>query len=63
MILIIPIILGAAAVITAGVGVAAGIDGMSNLEKAKKIGKDSEYKHKKVCISVQKAQKITQNLA
>ncbi len=63
MILIIPIILGAAAVITAGVGVAAGIDGMSNMEKAKKIGKDSEYKHKKVCTSVQKAQKSTQNLA
>ena len=63
MILIIPIILGAAAVITAGVGVAAGIDGMSNMEKAKKIGKNSESKYKKICSSVQKDHKSTQNLA
>ncbi len=63
MILIIPIILGAAAVITAGVGVVAGIDGMSNMEKAKKIGKDSESKYKKICSSVQKDNKSTQNLA
>ena len=49
--------------ITAGVGVAAGIDGMSNMEKAKKIGKNSESKYKKICSSVQKDHKSTQNLA
>ena len=52
MILIIPIILGAAAVITAGVGVAAGIDGMSNMEKAKKIGKNSLKSRKFKIIGV-----------
>lgn len=42
MIFIIPIILGAVAVATAGAGVAAGVDGISKTDKANKIGKAAQ---------------------
>ncbi len=47
MIFIIPLIFGAAAAVTAFVGVGAGVDGISNINKAKERGKKAEEKYKK----------------
>lgn len=63
MIFIVPIILGGAALITGGLGVKAGIDGVSNMEKAKKIGKDAQARYEKKCKLVQTTSQQTQNLA
>ena len=63
MIFIIPIILGGAALITAGIGVKAGADGLSNKEKANKIGKDAQARYEKKCKLVQITSQQTQNLA
>ena len=60
MIFIIPIILGAAALVTAGVGVSAGSDGVSKLQKAKKIGKSAEQRYKKANKSLEKKFQATQ---
>jgi hypothetical protein len=45
MIFIIPLIFGAVALIIAGVGVAAGVDGVSKIEEAKKLGKAAHKRH------------------
>ncbi|XFA73200.1 hypothetical protein RYO59_001438 [Thermosynechococcaceae cyanobacterium Okahandja] len=63
MIFIIPIILGAAALITAGVGVAAGIDGISKMEEAKNIGQSAQEKYEKKRESVENTLQATQALA
>jgi hypothetical protein len=63
MIFIIPIILGAAALVTAGVGVSAGSDGVSKLQKAKKIGKSAEQRYKKANKSLEKKFQATQKFA
>ena len=63
MIFIIPIILGAAALVTAGVGVSAGADGVSKLQKAKKIGKSAEQRYKKANKSLEKKFQATQKFA
>jgi hypothetical protein len=63
MIFIIPIILGAAALITAGVGVGVGADGISKLQKAEKIGKSAEQRYKKAHKSLEKKFKATQKFA
>jgi hypothetical protein len=60
MIFIIPIILGAAALVTAGVGVSAGADGVSKLQKAQKIGKSAEQRYKKANKSLEKKFQATQ---
>jgi hypothetical protein len=63
MIFIIPIILGAAALITAGVGVAAGVDGVSKMEEAKKIGKAAQKRYEEKRKSVENTLQVTQALA
>lgn len=63
MIFIIPIILGAAALITAGVGVSAGADGISKLQKAERIGKSAEQRYKKANKSLEKKFQATQKFA
>jgi hypothetical protein len=63
MIFIIPIILGAAALITAGVGISAGADGISKLQKAEKIGKSAEQRYKKANKSLAKKFQATQKFA
>jgi hypothetical protein len=63
MIFIIPIILGAAALVTAGVGVSAGADGVSKLQKAEKIGKSAEQRYKKANKSLEKKFQATQKFA
>ncbi|CAO5002864.1 hypothetical protein MICAER10613_003120 [Microcystis aeruginosa] len=62
MIFIIPIILGAAALVTAGVGVSAGANGVSKLQKAEKIGKSAEQRYKKANKSLEKSFKLPKNL-
>jgi hypothetical protein len=63
MIFVIPIILGVVALITAGVGVASGVDGMSKMEEANKIGNDAQKRYEKKRKSVQRNMKATQDLA
>ncbi|TRT83770.1 MAG: hypothetical protein EWV82_09400, partial [Microcystis aeruginosa Ma_AC_P_19900807_S299] len=63
MIFIIPIILGAAALVTAGVGVSAGANGVSKLQKAEKIGKSAEQRYKKANKSLEKKFQATQKFA
>jgi hypothetical protein len=63
MIFIIPIILGAAALLTAGMGVAAGVDGISKMDEAKKIGEEAQKRHTLKRKLAEQAIKNTQNLA
>jgi hypothetical protein len=63
MIFIIPIILGAAALVTAGFGVAAGVDGVSKMEEAKKLGKRAQNRYKAKCKGVEKSLQAAQNVA
>jgi hypothetical protein len=63
MIFIIPIILGAAALVTAGLGVSAGADGISKMQKAEAIGKKAQKRHKKACKSIENTFKLVQNSA
>lgn len=63
MIFIIPIVLGAAALITAGVGVGAGASGVSKMQKAEEIGKKAQKRHEKACKSFQNTFESTQKLA
>ena len=50
MIFVIPIILGAAALASAAIGVGAGADGISNIKEARERGKEAENKHKRASI-------------
>jgi hypothetical protein len=63
MIFIIPIILGAAAILTGGLGVAAGAEGLSNIQKAKKIGEDAQERYDRARQCVQNQWKVTQGFA
>lgn len=63
MIFIIPIILGAAALITAGVGVAAGVDGISKMDEAKKLGKNAQKRYEQKCKLVENTLQKTQDFA
>ena len=63
MIFILPLILGAAALITAGVGVATGVDGVSKLEEAKKIGEAAQDRYRRKQKSVENTLQATQTLA
>lgn len=63
MIFIVPIILGAAALITAGFGVAAGVDGVSKIEAAKRIGKEAQDRYERERKSLEDALQMTQALA
>jgi hypothetical protein len=63
MIFIIPIILGAAALITAGVGVRAGADGVSKMNKAKKIGEAAQKRYQQKQKSVESTFQVTQKWA
>lgn len=63
MIFIIPIILGAAALITAGVGVATGVDGASKIGEAKRIGEAAQKRYKEKRQSVEDTFQATQDLA
>lgn len=63
MIFIIPIILGAAALITAGVGVAAGVDGVSKMEEAKKLGNTAQKRYERKRQSIENTLQTTQDLA
>jgi hypothetical protein len=63
MIFIIPIILGAVALVTTGVGVAAGVDGVSKMEEAKKLGKTAQLRYRRKSKSVENTLKATQTLA
>lgn len=63
MIFIIPIIFGAAALITAGVGVAAGVDGVSKMEEAKRLGKAAQKRYVSKRRSVESTLQATQALA
>lgn len=53
MIFIIPVILGAAAVVTTGAGVKLGAKGITKINQAKNIGKNAEKKYKESLKSVQ----------
>jgi TolA-binding protein len=63
VIFIVPIILGAAALITAGFGVAAGVDGVSKIEAAKRIGKEAQDRYERERKSLEDALQMTQALA
>lgn len=63
MIFIIPIILGAAALLTGGLGIAAGAEGLSNIQKAKKIGEDAQERYDRARQCVQNQWKVTQGFA
>jgi hypothetical protein len=54
MLLILPFILGAAALVSAGFGVASGVDGISKMQYAEKIGKKAQNEYKRSCNSVEK---------
>ena len=59
----IPFILGAAALISGGAGVAAGVDGVSKMEEAKNIGINAQKRYEEKQKSIEKTLQITQNLA
>ena len=63
MVFIIPIVLGAAALITAGVGVATGVGGVSKIEEAKKRGKAAQQRYTQKQKSVEDVFQATQDLA
>lgn len=63
MIFIIPIILGAVALVTAGVGVAAGVGGVSKMEEAKNLGKAAQKRYEGKRKSVENTLQVTQVLA
>lgn len=63
MIFIIPIILGAAAIVTAGVGIATGADGVDKMQKAKKIGKAAQKRYESKRKSLKTTWHTTKNFA
>lgn len=54
MILVLPFILGAAALASAGFGVASGVDGISKQQDAKEIGMEAQERHKNARALVEK---------
>ncbi|MBL1178772.1 hypothetical protein, partial [Pantanalinema sp. GBBB05] len=63
MIFIIPIVLGAVALATAAVGVGAGVDGVSKMKEAEKLGKAAQKRYELARESVEKNLQETQKLA
>jgi hypothetical protein len=63
MIFIIPIILGAAALIAAGAGVVAGVDGASKMGEARRIGEAAQKRYEEKYQSVENTFQATQALA
>lgn len=63
MILIIPFLLGGAAIVAGLTGLAAGADGLDKIDQAKKIGKKAKKRYKKACKSAETVQEITNHLA
>lgn len=63
MIFIIPIILGAAALASATTGLVKGVDGLSKLSEAEKIGKKSQEKYERTRHSVEDELQQTQDMA
>jgi TolA-binding protein len=63
MIFFFPIVLGAAAVAATATGVAAGVDGVSKMKRAKRIGKEAERRHKRRCKKLKEKFKATQGTA
>lgn len=63
MIFIIPLILGAMALLTAGAGVGVGVDGLSNMEEAKKLGKAAQERYEQKQESIENTLQATQALA
>jgi hypothetical protein len=63
MVFIIPLLLGAVAIVSAGAGVIVGADGVSNMQKAKKIGKDAQKRYEDKKTLAQNKFHLTQNLA
>lgn len=63
MILIIPIVIGAAAGLTAIFGVGSGLDGLSKQDKAKAIGKSAQKRYELKRKSVETASEVANDLA
>ena len=63
MVFILPLIFGAAALLTGGAGVLAGLDGMANEEQAKEIAEDAQSRHKYACQAIEEVCGATQDLA
>lgn len=63
MVFIIPIILGAIALGTAGVGIAAGADGVAKMKEAEEIGKKAQKKYESKKKSIEEKVVATQNMA
>ncbi len=63
MVFIIPLILGAVAVLTGGAGIIAGLDGMADREQAKEIAEDAQARHEYACEAIEEVREATQDLA
>jgi hypothetical protein len=63
MIFIIPIILGAAALVSAGAGVTKGVKGISKMEEAKNLSKAAQKRYDQKRESIERSLKATQDLA
>ncbi len=63
MIFILPILLGAAALITGSMGIAAGAEGISNLQEAQKIAEDAKKRYEARRTLVEKASRLTEEKA
>lgn len=63
MIFIIPVILGAVAIVTGSAGVIAGIDGKSKMNEAKEIGENAETKYQEAIASIKQDWENTQQYA
>jgi len=63
MIFIIPIILGAAALATAAFGAAKGVEGVSDMNEAEKIGKKAQERHERAVNRMKTEWETTQKLA
>lgn len=63
MVFIIPIILGAIALGTAGLGIAAGADGVAKMKEAEEIGKKAQKKYESKKKSIEEKVVATQNMA
>ncbi len=63
MIFVIPIILGAAALATAAYGAVKGVEGVSDMKDAEKIGKSAQKRHERAAKKWQTDWEVTQELA
>jgi hypothetical protein len=63
MIFIIPLILGAAALATAALGIGAGAAGLSDMEEARTIGEEAQKRHDRAVYDSQQKWQTTQKLA